>query len=188
MDHSEFIRHYLADSRKLLESLDSDRISEAITWLRRARSKGNTIFTCGNGGSSAIAAQMVADMVMGASVGKSHQFRMINLSDNVPTLTAYADSEGYESIFLEPFRNFARPGDLLLAISGSGDSPNVLAAVEYARQLGCPTIGLTSGSSGQLKDLVDLPLLVPSNHMGRLEDCFFTISHVLAYRFIEEEG
>ena len=186
MDTSTFIRRYLGRAGELIASLDQDRIAEAVAWLRRARDEERTIFACGNGGSSAIAAQMVVDLVKCASLGKPRRFRMFCLSDSVPTLTAYANDEGYEQVFVGPLTNLARPGDLLIAISGSGDSPNVLAAVDFARELGCPTLGLTSGLGGRLKDRVDLPLLVPSDHMGRLEDCFFVITHILAYAFIED--
>ena len=129
---------------------------------------------------------MVCDIVKKASWQKPSRMKMICLSDNVGTVTAYANDVSYESAFVEPLRNFAVKDDVLIAISGSGNSPNVLRAVEYANQIGCRTIGLTTAGGGRLKDIAQLPLLVPSGHMGRLEDSFFAITHILCYAFIEE--
>ena len=111
---------------------------------------------------------------------------MICLSDNVGTVMAYANDVGYESVFVEQLKNFAVPDDVLIGISGSGNSPNVLRAVEYADQVGCRTIGMTTAAGGRLKELVQLPLVVSSNHMGRLEDSFFAFTHILCYAFIED--
>ena len=155
--------------------------------MREVRDAGKTVYICGNGGSASIASQMVVDILKGASLRKKTRFRMIGLTDSIATITAYANDEGYETVFVEQLKNFAQPGDLLLAISGSGNSPNVLRAVEYANQTGVRTVGLTTGESGKLKDLVKLSLSVPSQHMGRLEDCFFILTHVLCYAFMEAD-
>jgi D-sedoheptulose 7-phosphate isomerase len=128
---------------------------------------------------------MVVDVVKGASLRKKARFKMIGLTDSIATITAYANDEGYETVFVEQLRNFAEPGDLLIAISGSGNSPNVLRAVEFANQAGLKTLALTTGEGGRLKDLAQLALAVPSRHMGRLEDCFFVLTHVLCYAFME---
>ncbi|MEM8993838.1 MAG: SIS domain-containing protein, partial [Acidobacteriota bacterium] len=120
------------------------------------------------------------------SFGKSKRFRAVNLADSVATTTAFANDEGYATVFAEPLRSFAARGDVLVVISGSGDSPNVLRAVEAARELDCSVIAMTSAEQGRLRELADVPLLVPSRHMGRLEDAFFVLSHTLAYPFIED--
>ena len=182
-----FVEEYLADLGGLLTRLDSERIAEAIAWMRTARDDGKTIFICGNGGSASIASQMVVDIVKGASLGKKARFKMIGLTDSIATITAYANDEGYETVFVEPLKNFAEEGDLLIGISGSGNSENVLRAVGYANEIGCRTIGLTTGEGGRLKDLANLALLVPSRHMGRLEDCFFILTHILCYVFMEAD-
>jgi len=177
---------YLQDLARLLPLLDAAAIGKAVGWLRDAAAEGRTVFTCGNGGSAPIASQMVVDLVKGASICSGIRHRAMALTDNVATVTAYANDVGYESVFVEPLKNFAAPGDVLVAISGSGNSRNVLAAVEYANSAGVRTIGLTTSSGGRLKDLVQLPLLVPSGHMGRLEDCFFIMTHVLCYACMEK--
>ncbi len=187
MSEQGFSRRYLDDLRGVLARLDASAVDRAIVCLREARDAGRMIISCGNGGSSAIAAQMVVDLVKGASYQKkTRPFRMICLSDSIGTVTAYANDVGYEAVFVEQLRNWAQRGDVLIAISGSGNSPNVLRAVEYANSIGCTTLGLTTDAGGRLKDLATLPLLVPTNHMGRLEDTFFILTHILCYAFMED--
>jgi D-sedoheptulose 7-phosphate isomerase len=185
-DEKGFSQHYLEALADLIPKVDAASITKAIEWLRDAADAGKTIYACGNGGSACIASQMVVDMVKGASLNRNPRFKMISLGDNIGTVMAYANDIDYESVFVEPLKNFAAPGDILIAISGSGNSPNVLRAVEYADEVGCRTIGLTTSTGGRLKDIVELPLTVPSDHMGRLEDCFFIITHILCYAFMEK--
>ena len=180
-----FVERYLHDLGGLLTRLDTQRIAQAIEWLREARDQGRMIYICGNGGSASIASQLVVDIVKGGSLRKKARFKMIGLTDSIATITAYANDEGYESVFVEPLKNFAQAGDVLIAISGSGNSPNVLRAVEYANSVGCRTIGLTTGEGGKLGELSQLGLLIPSRHMGRLEDCFFIAYPHPGYAFIE---
>ena len=153
--------------------------------MRVARDSKKTIFSCGNGGSASIASQLVVDLVKGGSYLKPQRFKAMALTDSVATITAYANDVDYGTVFVEPLRNWASPGDVLIAISGSGNSPNVIEAVEYANEQGVTTIGCTTAEGGKLKDLAKIPLLVPTGHMGHLEDCFFVLTHVLCYAFIE---
>jgi len=183
-----FAADYLEDLSGLLGKLDPGPVAEAIRLLREAGRAGRTIYSCGNGGSAAIASQMVVDMVKGASTASGVHYRMISLVDSVETLTATANDIDYESIFVEPLRHFAQENDVLIAVSGSGNSANVLRAVEFANDAGLRTIGLTTSTGGRLKDLAQLPLVVPSKHMGRLEDCFFVLTHIMCYACMEEGG
>jgi D-sedoheptulose 7-phosphate isomerase len=185
MSDKTFADNYLNDLSSLLPRLDRNQIAQAIGWMRETRDSGKTVYICGNGGSASIASQMVVDIVKGASLGRETRFKMIGLTDSMATVTAYANDEGYETVFVEPLKNFAEAGDLLIAISGSGNSENVVRAVDYANSIGCRTIGLTTGEGGKLQELVELPLAVPSSHMGRLEDCFFIMTHILCYAFME---
>ena len=187
MTDRDFSQAYLDDLASLLPRLDADAIGRAIKRLREARDQGKSVYICGNGGSASIASQMVVDIVKGGSYGKRKRFKMIALNDSIATITAYANDVSYEAVFVEQLKNFAEPGDVLIAVSGSGNSANVLRAVEYANEIGCTTIGLTTAEGGKLQDLVELPLLTPSTHMGRLEDCFFIITHVMCYAFMEAE-
>jgi len=185
-EQERFAREYLDNLAGLLAKLDAEAIGRAIDWLRDACDRQQTIYACGNGGSASIAAQMVVDIVKGASTGRQPRFKMISLGDSISTVTAYANDVDYESVFVEPLKNFAVEGDVLIAISGSGNSPNVLRAVEYANQIGCRTIGLTTSSGGRLNQIAQLALTVPADHMGRLKDCFFVMTHVLCYAFMEK--
>jgi D-sedoheptulose 7-phosphate isomerase len=181
----EFAADYIEKLRKTLAGLDTGTIGQAAAWLKEARDKGRTVFVIGNGGSAAVAAHLVVDLVKGASYGRPAKFKVLSLADNVATVTAYVNDVGGDAIFVEPLKNFARPEDVIIAISGSGDSRNVLAAVEYANGAGCKTIGLTRAGGGALGRLVALNLAVPSDHMGRLEDGFMVMAHILAYAFME---
>jgi D-sedoheptulose 7-phosphate isomerase len=175
----------MEELKRALAGIDPGAIGTALSWFKDAREEGRTVFVCGNGGSAAIASHLVVDLLKGASYGRSIRFKIINLAESVPTVTAYANDVDFDCVFVEPFRSFARQGDLLLAISGSGDSQNVLNAVGYARTIGCRTIGLTRAEGGSLRDMVDLNLGVPGNHMGRLEDCFMVVAHIISYAFME---
>jgi D-sedoheptulose 7-phosphate isomerase len=185
-DDGSFAGRYLEDLADVLKKVDPQSIATGIQWLREARDADKTIYACGNGGSALIASQMVVDVVKGASFGRPKRFKMIGLTDTPGTIMAYANDVNYDVVFEEQLKNFAVAGDVLIAISGSGNSRNVLRAVQYAHQIGCRTIGLTTDAGGKLRTLAQLPILVPSKHMGRLEDSFFAITHILCYAFIEE--
>jgi D-sedoheptulose 7-phosphate isomerase len=169
-----------------IDQIDLAKVSEAIEWFREARAGNRHIFVCGNGGSASSASHFVCDMVKGASYLKESRFRIMALTDSMPTLTAYSNDVGYECVFVEPLKNFAQPGDLLMAISGSGNSPNVVQAVEYANSIKCRTIALTGRNGGQLGPLAQLNINIPVPHMGRIEDAHMIICHMLAYSFMEE--
>jgi D-sedoheptulose 7-phosphate isomerase len=126
-------------------------------------------------------------MGKGASQGRAKRFRIMALTDQVPTITAYANDMSYEVVFEEHLRNFARAGDVVLAISGSGNSPNVLRAVEYANSIGCITVGFSGFGGGRLSHLARHSLVVDSNHMGRVEDCHMLACHLIAYYFMEAD-
>lgn len=180
-----FPEQYRADLLETLAALDVDGINQAIEWFSEARREGKTIFVAGNGGSAASASHFVCDMVKGASYGKNERFRILSLNENIPTLTAYSNDVGYSSVFAEQLKNFANEKDLVLLISGSGNSPNVLEAAEVAKGAGCRTIGLTGRDGGKLAKLVDLNIHIKNNHMGRIEDAHMIICHMICYRFMD---
>jgi D-sedoheptulose 7-phosphate isomerase len=181
----KFAIDYIEKLQKALSGLDAGAIEKAAALLKDARDQGRMVFVIGNGGSAAVAAHLAVDLVKGASYGRPAKFKVMCLSDNVPTVMAYVNDVGGEAVFVEQLKNFARPDDVVIAISGSGDSRNVLAAVEYAKGAGCKTIGMTRAGGGALGQLVGLNLAVPSDHMGRLEDGFMVLAHILAYAFME---
>ncbi len=180
---AEYKRELLA----AIEAIDLDKVAQAIEWFRQARAAGRTIFVCGNGGSAATASHFVCDMVKGASYGRTARFRIQALTDSIPTVTAYANDVGYEAVFAEQLKNFARPGDLVLAISGSGNSPNVVLAVEYGNSIGCRTLALTGRDGGRLGAIAQLNLQVPVSHMGRIEDAHMIVCHMISYYFMDAD-
>jgi len=188
MQAGQFIADYQARLSQTLARVPLERVAQAVEWLREAREGGNTIFVCGNGGSAATASHFVCDVLKGCSYGRERRFRILALNDNLPTLTAYSNDVSYECVFVEPLKNLARPGDVLIAISGSGNSPNVLRAAEWANANGLRTIGLTGRDGGKLGALSQLEIRVPETHMGRIEDGHMIVCHMLAYYFMEIDG
>lgn len=182
-----FPAHYKAELLKALETIDLEKVQQAIDWFREARDQGRQIFVCGNGGSASTASHFACDVVKGASFNRAARFRIMALTDSLPTLTAYSNDVGYEVVFEEQLKNFARPGDLVMGISGSGNSPNVLRAIEYANAAGCRTIALSGRDGGKLGKLAQLNIQVSEPHMGRIEDAHMAICHMIGYAFMEEE-
>lgn len=180
-----FAADYKASLLKALDTVNLDLVTHAIEIFKDARDRDATIFVCGNGGSAATASHFVCDMVKGASFGREKRFRIMALTDSLATITAYSNDVGYDCIFAEQLRNFARPGDVLLAISGSGNSPNVVKAVEFANEAGCKTIALTGRDGGKLGRAAQLEIRVSEPHMGRIEDGHMVVCHMLCYRFME---
>src|ERR1700685_2573488 len=135
-----FPEQYRAELLKAIESIDLDQVSQAIEWFREASDTGRHIFVCGNGGSAATASHFACDIVKGCSYNRASRFRIMALTDQLPTITAYANDAGYDVIFVEQLKNFAQPDDLFMAISGSGNSPNVVCAMDYANSIGWRTL------------------------------------------------
>jgi len=180
-----FAEQYRTKLAGALDGIPLDKVEEATRRLDRARDEGRSIFVCGNGGSAATASHFVCDMVKGASYGREKRFRIQALTDAMPTITAYSNDLSYDLVFVEPLKNLAAAGDVLVAISGSGNSPNVLRAVEYANSIGCQTIGICGRDGGQLGSLAELPIRVPEPHMGRIEDAHLVVCHMISYYFME---
>ncbi len=181
----EFPLNYRANLVNALSKIDLDAVSRAIEILAEARDHNRHIFTCGNGGSAATASHFVTDMVKGASYSRESRFRIMALTDSLSTITAYSNDVSYECVFAEQLKNFAERGDVLMAISGSGNSPNVLCATEYANSKGCETIALTGRDGGKLGRMAKLEIRVAEDHMGRIEDAHLIVCHMLCYYFME---
>ena len=171
-----------------IERIDLAKVNRAIEWFREACDEGRRIFVCGNGGSAATASHFASDMLKGASYGRPTRFRILALTDSIATLTAYTNDVGYDVVFVEQMRNFAEPGDLFLGISGSGNSPNVLRAIEYANSVGCRTLALTGRDGGKLGPLAQLNIQVEVPHMGRIEEAHLIVCHMICYYFMDTEG
>ena len=182
----QFPREYKTKLLQALETVDLDAVGRAIELLKEARDNNRHIFVCGNGGSASTASHFVTDMVKGASFGRGARFRILALTDSMPTITAYSNDVGYDCIFAEQLKNFATKGDVVIAISGSGNSPNVVCAVEYANSVGCKTIALTGRDGGKLGPIAYHQIRVAEPHMGRIEDGHLIALHMICYYFMEE--
>ncbi len=180
-----FTQSYRSRVLDAISSVDLEKVEEAIAWFGDARDRNRHIFICGNGGSASTASHFSCDMVKGASFERERRFRILALTDSLPTLTAYSNDVCYECVFEEQLRNFAQQGDIVMAISASGNSPNVLRAIEYGNSIGCKTIALTGRDGGKLGMLAQLNLQVRAEHMGRIEDAHLVICHMIAYHFME---
>lgn len=183
-----FIEAYLEDNRRLLTTIDSAAMARVITTIKIARDEEKRFYAIGNGGSASTASHFVNDMGKGASVGREKRFKTIPLTDNVEWMTALSNDLSYDDVYVEQLKNFAEAGDVLLAISGSGNSENVLKAVSYANSVDCHTIGFTGFGGGKLKDLANESIVIDSSHMGRVEDLHLILQHMICYWFMETES
>jgi D-sedoheptulose 7-phosphate isomerase len=181
----DFPRQYKSKLSSALETIDLDSVGKAIEMLAEAKEHNRHIFVCGNGGSASTASHFVTDMVKGASYNRASRFRIMALTDSMATITAYSNDVGYDCIFAEQLKNFAERGDVFIAISGSGNSPNVVCAMESANRLGCKTIALTGRDGGKLGPLAQLQIRVAEPHMGRIEDGHLIVCHMICYYFME---
>jgi D-sedoheptulose 7-phosphate isomerase len=180
-----FPENYKTELLRAIDGIDTAKVNNAIEWFKEARDGNKSIFVCGNGGSASTASHFACDMVKGASYLREQRFRLMALTDSLPTLTAYSNDVSYECVFLEQLKNFAKPGDLVMAISGSGNSPNVLRALEYGNSIGCKTLALTGRDGGKLGPMAQLNIQVPVPHMGRIEDAHMIVCHMICYYFME---
>ena len=184
----QHIQQYLTDLKNTLDALDPARIKAARDIVAAVRERGGQLFLCGNGGSAATASHLANDLGKGASYGRQGpRFCVIALTDNIPWITALANDVSYDVIFAEQLKNLGQSGDVLLAISGSGNSPNILAAAAAAREIGMEVIGWTGFGGGKLADAADLAIVADSHHMGRVEDVHTILMHLVCYYFMEEE-
>ena len=177
--HNKTIIQYLTALKSLIDDFPVTDFTELLSELEKAREREATIFVCGNGGSWATASHMVCDFNKNTRMPDSKRMKVIGLGDNIPSLTAYANDEGYERVFVEPLISLMKPGDVLLAISGSGNSPNVLRAIEAANEIGGVTLGLTGFNGGKMLGVVDHCLIIPSDSMEMIEDFHMIVDHML---------
>lgn len=179
IDYRKEIKEYLAHEIRVLENLDIESINAALNLLQSTFENGNTVFTFGNGGSSSTASHFQNDFNKGVSEHTEKKFNLLCLNDNVSTVMAIANDIGFEEIFRFQLTGHIKPGDVVLAISGSGNSKNVINAVEYAKEQGCKVIGLTGFGGGKLKELSDVSLHAPINSMQITEDIHMIFDHLM---------
>jgi D-sedoheptulose 7-phosphate isomerase len=181
-DRPEQVRWYRAatyfdEVHRIMRNLPYETVEQAIEALLRTHEAGRAIYLFGNGGSASLASHFACDLGKGTSDVAIPRFRVISLTDNIPLMTAWANDLGYEHVFAEQLKNLVVPGDVAFAISGSGNSPNVLNALRVAKQRGALTVGLTGFQGGKMKSLCDICIIIPSDNMQIIEDLHLSIAH-----------
>jgi D-sedoheptulose 7-phosphate isomerase len=178
MKNSEFST-YFAKVSDTLRMVDIETIEHFVDLVLEARENGNTIFIFGNGGSAATASHVTGDFLKGISYQMNKRFRVMCLNDNISGMMAISNDLSYEEVFIEQLKAFLRKDDLVVGISGSGNSANVLKAIAFARSEGAVTVGLCGYKGGRLKDLADLLIHVPVQDMEITEDIHIIIFHAI---------
>src|SRR5580658_7120236 len=177
---------YLEELSGTIQKLPLPAIDDLVRQFFGAYQAGRTIFLFGNGGSAALASHMACDLGKGTAPASGRRLRAIALTDNVALITAWANDSRYEAIFAEQLENLLHPGDVACAISASGNSPNVLAALSFARRAGAVTAGITGFQGGKMRSLCDLCVIVPSDNMQIIEDLHLSIAHSV-FRVVRHE-
>src|SRR5882762_4567241 len=171
-------RQYFEELQRVVVLLPHSIIDLIANELIKANESGRMVYLFGNGGSASLASHFACDLGKGtAYCNGGKRFRVLALTDNIPTMTAWANDSSYEDIFSEQLRNFVQPQDVAFAISGSGNSKNVLKALQVARDAGATTLGISGFQGGQMKSLCDICVVVPSNNMQIIEDVHLAMAH-----------
>jgi len=189
MNIEDSIKTNLKKNQICLTSLDEkyEQIKEITEQLINARNKGQTIFTLGNGGSGSTSSHFVSDLLKTAITVESKRFKAISLVDNIPVNLAWANDVSYDSIFSEQLQNFLNPGDIVIGFSGSGNSANVVNALQYAKTKGATAIAISGMTGGKILKISDISLIVPSNDMLIIESMHVLICHCIT-NAIREQG
>jgi D-sedoheptulose 7-phosphate isomerase len=178
------IRDYFAIVQELLDQTPFEAVDSVVDALVTANRAGQTVFICGNGGSAATATHFGCDLAKRPNVAGQPRFRVIALTDNNALMTALGNDIGYDAIFSEQLIPLVRAGDVVIGISGSGNSPNVLNAMKVASEAGAVTVGFCGYDGGKLKGMVDIPVHVPSHTMAMVEDVHLMLEHAICERLL----
>jgi D-sedoheptulose 7-phosphate isomerase len=181
----DWIAGYLAAQKTAVDSIPADAVARMIETIQKALREDRQIFAFGNGGSAANASHFATDLGKGSSDKVGKRFRVMSLNDNVSWMTALGNDYAYEDIFVRQLENYARPGDVVLALSVSGNSPNVVKALEWAATHGLATLALVGKKRGRAAQFAQQSIVIDSDHFGRVEDCHMHICHMLCYGFME---
>lgn len=176
---NKFSIEYLSRLNDVLAAFPHERFEEIGQALLTAYHKEKQVFIMGNGGSGSTASHFVCDINKGCCLPLEKKFKVMCLNDNIPSILAYANDLSYDKIFIEPIKNFLKRGDLVIGISGSGNSENVLQAVEYGNTKNAKTIGLSGFDGGKLAQIADIPFVVKIHDMQKVEDVHMIVVHML---------
>lgn len=176
----DVIETYLSEVEQAIRQISRPDVRSIVDVLFAMWQRGSTVYVLGNGGSASTASHMMNDLSKFTSFPNRARLRAIALTDNVPIMTAYGNDQSYEDIFFEPMQNLVRKDDVVIAISGSGNSPNVIKAITFAKSIGAVTIGLCGHPGGKLAELADHRVIIPAQYIGQQEDGHLILNHAIA--------
>ena len=186
MNIKSWTTDYLKKHCLTMASIQADAIARLRAHFDRALAANRRIFVCGNGGSAANASHFVTDLGKGASDAIGRRFRCQSLNDNVPWITAIGNDYAYEDVFVRQLENLVEAGDLLMVMTVSGNSPNLVKAIDWANAHGLTTIGLVGGKGGVVAEKAQSIIRIDDSHYGRVEDAHMLICHLLCYSYMEK--
>ena len=181
----DWISNYVKAQKAAHDSIPLDAVAQLIEKFRQALREDRQIFVFGNGGSAANASHFATDLGKGASDKLGRRFRILSLNDNMSWLTALGNDYSYEDVFVRQLMNYGQPGDIAMALSVSGSSPNLVRALEWAKANELKTIALIGGKRGKLARIAEIVITIDSKHYGRVEDAQMGICHMICYAFME---
>ena len=185
IDFKEKITAYFSDVKSTLDKVDLEEINAAMNILMDAYIRGSCVYCFGNGGSASTATHMLNDFNKGISYNLDRKFRFYCLNDNVAMLTAISNDLGYENVYITQLKGHLKAGDIVVAISGSGNAPNIIRAVEYAKDCGCSVIGISGYNGGKLRQLADYHMHAPIDDMQVVEDMHLIFNHMMMRLFCQ---
>lgn len=188
MDYTKFIDTYTKEEIQLLKELDVDAVNKMLNAMEKAWDEEAPIYVFGNGGSASTASHMANDFNKGISEYTDKKFRITCLNDNTATVLAIANDIGYEDIFEFQLKNKVKPSDLVIGISGSGNSQNVIRALKYAKEQGATTAGWVGFDGGEVSKITDITFHVPVNNMQLVEDLHLILNHLMMYVIMQEKN
>jgi D-sedoheptulose 7-phosphate isomerase len=181
----QWINDFVKAQKAALDSIPADAVEKLIGTLKKAQAEDRQIFVFGNGGSAMNASHFATDLGKGSSDKIGKRFRVISLNDNVSWMTALGNDYAYDQIFVRQLMNYGKKGDIVLAMSVSGNSPNVVKALEWAVENGLHVVALVGGKRGRMAEVAHQTIVIDSIHYGRVEDAQMGICHMLCYAFME---
>lgn len=181
-----WVEDYIRQFKAVVDAVPVESLVQWIEVFRKAHKENRQIFVFGNGGSASNCSHFVCDLGKGSSISMGSPFRCLSLNDNVAWMTAIANDFSYDDVFVRQLENYAKPGDLILSLSVSGNSPNCVKAMEWGKKQGLTLLALTGAKRGRMAELADHLIVIDSTHYGRVEDAQMMATHILCYAFMEK--